>query len=126
MIMNDKALKIGIISREDYQKRTLAIARGEYRPDSDEPKIWFESLQSMAQILSNENRELLKIIMRKKPGSLKELETVTGRKSSNLSRTLKLMARYGIVKLEKQSRSIRPIVMVTDFQVEFGLDNNFA
>lgn len=126
MIMNDKILKIGIISREDYQKRTLAIARGEYRPDSDEPKIWFESLQSMAQILSNENRELLKIIMKTKPGSLKELETVTGRKSSNLSRTLKLMARYGIVKLEKHSRNIRPIVMVTDFKVEFGLDNNFA
>ncbi len=64
MIMNDRILKIGIISREDYQKRTLAIARGEYRPKKDEPKIWFESLQSMAQVLSNENRELLKIIGR--------------------------------------------------------------
>ncbi|MCP4106284.1 MAG: transcriptional regulator [Desulfobacteraceae bacterium] len=120
--MNDRILKIGIISREDYQKRTLAIARGEYRPKKDEPKIWFESLQSMAQVLSNENRELLKIILKEKPDSLKELEAVTGRKSSNLSRALRLMARYGIVKLEKHSRSIRPIVMVTDFKVEFGLD----
>ncbi|MCP4349390.1 MAG: transcriptional regulator [Desulfobacterales bacterium] len=124
--MNDRILTIGIISREDYQKRTLAIARGEYRPKKDEPKIWFESLQSMAQVLSNENRELLKIILEKKPDSLKELESVTGRKSSNLSRTLRLMARYGIVKLEKHSRSIRPVVMVTDFKVEFGLDTRFA
>ncbi len=124
--MNNNILKIGIISREDYQKRTLAIARGEYRPKSDEPKIWFESLQSMAQVLSNENRELLKIILKKKPGSLKELEAVTGRKSSNLSRTLKLMARYGIVKLEKHNRSIRPVVMVTDFKIEFDLNTRFA
>ncbi len=67
--MSDSILKIGIISREDYQKRTLAIARGEYKPEKDEPKIWFESLQSMAQVLSSENRELLKIILRKKRSS---------------------------------------------------------
>ncbi len=124
--MNDNILKIGIISREDYQKRTLAIARGEYKPEKDEPKIWFESLQSMAQVLSSENQELLKIILTKKPGSLRELEAVTGRKSSNLSRTLRLMARYGIVRLEKHSRCVRPVVMVTDFKVEFGLNTHFA
>jgi predicted transcriptional regulator len=120
--MNDKILKIGIISREDYQKRTLAIARGEYKPKSDEPKIWFESLQSIAHVLSSENRELLKIILKNKPDSLQELETVTGRKTSNLSNTLRLMARYGIVKLEEDTKSIRPIIMATDFKVEFGLN----
>jgi predicted transcriptional regulator len=121
--MNNKILKIGIISREDYQKRTIAIARGAYKPKSDEPKIWFESLQSMAQVLSNENRELLKVIINNKPNSLKELETVTGKKSSNLSRTLSMMARYGIVKLERHSRNIRPVVMATDFKVEFGINS---
>ena len=44
------------------KKRSLAIAQGEYKPEGDEPKIWFESLQSMAQALSSENQELLKII----------------------------------------------------------------
>jgi basic membrane lipoprotein Med (substrate-binding protein (PBP1-ABC) superfamily) len=34
-----------------------------------EPKVWFESLQSMAQILSNENQELLKTIVEQKPAS---------------------------------------------------------
>jgi predicted transcriptional regulator len=41
----------------------LAIARGEYQPRSDEPKIWFESVRSMAQVLSNENQLLLKTIL---------------------------------------------------------------
>ena len=120
--MNQKVLHIGIMPYKDYKKRSLAIARGEYRPQPDEPKIWFESLQSMAQILSNENQLLLKTILERKPESLKELEAVTGRSSSNLSRTLKTMARYGIVKMEKVHRNIKPIVEATDFTVQFGLN----
>jgi predicted transcriptional regulator len=122
--MNQKVLHIGIISYDDYKKRSLAIARGEYRLQLDEPKIWFESLQSMAQVLSNENQLLLKTIMERKPESLKELEAATGRSSSNLSRTLKTMARYGIVKMEKVRRNIRPVVEATDFTVQFGLYAN--
>ncbi len=101
--MPEKVVNIGTISREGYKNRTLAIARGEYKPAKDEPKIWFESLQSMAQALGNENRELPKKIMEDGPDSLKDLEKATGRKSGNLSRTLKTMARYGIVKLEKNT-----------------------
>ncbi len=119
--MNQKVLHIGIISYQDYKKRSMAIARGKYRPQSDEPKIWFESLQSMAQVLSNENQLLLKTILERKPESLKELEEATGRSSSNLSRTLRTMARYGIVKMEKVHRNIRPVVEATDFTVQFGL-----
>ncbi len=75
----------------------------------------------MAQVLSNENQLLLKTILECKPESLKELEAATGRSSSNLSRTLKTMARYGIVKMEKVHRNIRPVVEATDFTVQFGL-----
>ncbi|MDA3915344.1 MAG: transcriptional regulator [Deltaproteobacteria bacterium] len=103
------------------QKRTIAIARGEYKPKKGEPKVWFESVQSMAQILSSENQELLRIIKEQEPASLKELELASGRKRSNLSRTLNTMSRYGIVDLVKQKRTVKPIVKATDFNVEFGL-----
>jgi predicted transcriptional regulator len=119
--MATNSLRVGILSRSEYRKRTIAIARGEYIPKKDEPKLWFESLQSMAQVLSNDNQELLRVILEKKPASLKELENVTGRQSSNLSRTLKMMARYGIVELEKEQKAIRPIVKATSFKVEFGI-----
>lgn len=124
--MAKKAVKIGIISRDEYKNRTLAIARGEYKPKRGEPKIWFESVQSMAQILSSENQELLRIINEQKPRSLKELEVASGRKRSNLSRTLKTMSRYGIVDLVKKNRSIEPIVKATDFKIEFGLNTSFT
>jgi len=114
------------MSREDYKKRTMAIARGEYRPKKGEPKVWFETLQSMAQILSSENQQLLKIIKEKNPTSLKELEIATGRKRSNLSRTLRTMSRYGIIDLVKHNRTVQPIVKATDFKIEFGLDASSA
>ncbi len=119
--MNQKVLHIGIMSYQDYKRRTLAITRGEYRPRPNEPKVWFESLQSMAQVLSSENQALLKIILERKPESLKDLEAATGRSTSNLSRTLKTMARYGIVKIEKVRRNLKPVVEATDFTVQFGL-----
>ena len=65
-----KTLKIGIATYEDFKARTLAIAKGELKPNGDDPKIWFESLESMAQILSVKNRELLHVIRDKEPKSL--------------------------------------------------------
>ena len=120
--MGKKILKIGIISQDDYKKRTIAIARGKYKPRKNEPKVWFESVQSMAQVLSSENQKLLRTIKERKPASLKELALVSGRNRSNLSRTLNTMSRYGIVDLVKQKRTVKPIVKVTDFKVEFGLN----
>jgi predicted transcriptional regulator len=119
--MPKNVFKIGIMTREDYKQRSISIAQGEYIPKSNEPKIWFESLQSMAQVLNSENQRLLQLIMDKHPQSLKELEDLTGRSSSNLSRTLKTMAHYGIVELEKNKRQIVPRVKVSDFQIEFGI-----
>jgi len=62
------------------------------------------------------------MIRERKPESLKELELVSGRKRSNLSRTLETLSRYGIVELVKQERKVKPVVKATDFNVEFGLN----
>ncbi len=119
--MKTTTLLVGIMPFEQYKKRTIAIAKGEYVPKKDEPKIWFESLKSMAQILSSENQELLRVILDKNPQSLAELEELTGRAKSNLSRTLKTLQRYGIIELNKVKNMIVPKVKATDFKVEFGL-----
>jgi predicted transcriptional regulator len=90
--MKKMMMKIGILSREDYQKRTIAIAKGEYKPRANEPKVWFESMESLGQVLSGQNQELLRLIRDNHPSSLTELETISGRKKSNLSRTLKTLS----------------------------------
>ena len=119
--MITKVMKVGIISREDYVKRTIAIAKGKYKPRKEEPSIWFESLNSMSQVLSSDNQNLLKVIIEHKPRSLAELEKLSDRKKSNLSRTLKTLEKYGIVELPKKEGKLVPKVLATDFKVEFGL-----
>ena len=119
--MKMKTIRVGIMPLEQYRKRTISIAKGEYIPKKDEPKVWFESVKSMAQILSNENQNLLQVIIDNHPQSLKELEALTGRAKSNLSRTLKTLERYGIVELTKINNSLVPEVKATKFSVEFGL-----
>ncbi|MCK5339906.1 MAG: transcriptional regulator [Desulfobulbaceae bacterium] len=119
--MPTKVMKVGIISKKDYIKRTLAISKGAYKPRKDEPKVWFESIKSMSQVLSTENQELLRTIINNKPRSITELEGITNRKKSNLSRTLKTLEKYGIVELNKIKGKITPKVKATDFRVEFGL-----
>jgi len=119
--MAAKVLRVGIISKGEYRKRTIALAKGKYKPRKDEPKIWFESVKSMAQVLSSENQELLRLILEKKPHSLADLENLSGRKKANLSRTLKTLERYGVVVLKKEKNRIVPVVKATDFKVEFGL-----
>ena len=119
--MADKIIKIGIISKEDYKKRTIAIAKGEYDLRKTEPKIWFESMESLGQLLSGQNQKLLRLIRDRHPASIVELEAMSGRKKSNLSRTLKTLSNYGIVDLIKEKGMVRPIVNATDFQVELSI-----
>ena len=119
--MKLKTITVGIMSKEAYKARTISIAKGEYKVKKDEPKIWFESIKSLAQILSNENQDLLKIILQNNPKSLKELGELSGRAKSNLSRTLKTLERYGIVELHKENKALVPEVKATSFKVEFGL-----
>ena len=106
-----RTLRVGIASYEQMKARTVAIARGEYRPAADEPKVWFTSAESFARVLSDRNRALLGIIAESAPESLARLAELSGRKKSNLSRTLKTMERYGFVYLSRGARgSVTPRV----------------
>ena len=43
-------LKIGIMPREQLQRRILDIASGKIKPKSSEPKIWFNSIKSLGEV----------------------------------------------------------------------------
>jgi len=117
-----KTLRVGIASYEDMKARTMAIARGEHRPSRDEPKVWFTSLESLAKILSARNQLLLEQIATEKPSSLAELEEISGRARSNLSRTLRTMEKYGLVELlEGRDRKLVPRVPYSRIELEVPL-----
>jgi predicted transcriptional regulator len=97
-------LKVGIASYDEMKALTMAIARERRKVSAQQPRVWFPSTESFAKVLSAGNRDLLRVIAEKAPGSLDELAQLTGRKKSNLSRTLKTMANYGLVRLERGPR----------------------
>lgn len=115
-----RTLKVGIASYEEMKARTLAVGRGERRVGPGEPKVWFTSTESFAKVLSAGNRELLRVIAERAPGSLDELARMTGRAKSNLSRTLRTMEGYGLVRLERGERG-RIMPTVTHDRVELDL-----
>ena len=112
-----KIIKIGIASQEKIRERMLAIAKGELKPKPSDPKIWFTSMRSLSQVLSDENRALLDVIRTARPVSISALADLTGRKQGNLSRTLKTMSRYGLVKMEKHDRFMRPVAQAERYQI---------
>lgn len=101
-------LKVGIADPEEMKARTLRIARGEEKPSPGDPSAWFVSTESFAKILSAPNREMLRVIAQEKPDSLDALAALTGRQKSNLSRTLKAMIGYGLIRMERDGRKLAP------------------
>lgn len=120
-------LRIGIASPAEYKARTIAIARGELKPAANAPKVWFTSIESVAKVLSNKNRELLAVIAAERPESLQALAERTGRAKSNLPRTLKTMERYGLVRMEKRAGwAIAPRSVYDEVLVDLTWGNRAA
>jgi predicted transcriptional regulator len=113
-----KKMIIGIASQQDIRARALAIARGDHRLRAGRPKIWFTSMRSLAEVLSEENRALLRVIREHKPESLSRLAEITGRAPSNLSRTLKTMGHDGLVEMQRDARTVRPVVNASEFFIQ--------
>jgi len=116
-----KILKVGIASTDAIKQRTIEIATGKRKRGPNDPKVWFTSINSLAQVLSEPNRLLLEMIRRAEPASMTELAGLTGRKASNLSRTLRTMENYKLVRLERTDQHVRPIVDWDKLDVEIPL-----
>ncbi len=105
--------------REQFQRRVIDIASGKVRPKLSEPKIWFNSIKSLGEVLSDKNMRLLKLINECNPESIGELARLSGRQTSNISRTLKTMEKYGIVELKKNAQKVRPTTVATEFDIQY-------
>jgi predicted transcriptional regulator len=94
-----KTIGIGVMPQDLIRASVIAVAKGEYMPKPGEPEICFTSMKSVAEVMSDRSRALLKVIRETKPDSMAVLAKATGRQPGNLSRTMKTMSRYGLVEL---------------------------
>lgn len=121
---------------QEFKEFTLAVARGERQVDPNDPKIWseavegegeagavqFRSLEAGAKLLSAKNRALLRAIVARKPRSVSELASMTGRAEQNVLRTLRKLTDAGIVRLDKgEGRAYRPVVATRKVYFEIDL-----
>ncbi|WP_131114767.1 transcriptional regulator [Lichenihabitans psoromatis] len=116
-----KILKVGIADSEDMKARTLRIARGEEKPSPGDPTAWFVSTESFSKVLSAPNREMLRLIATEQPDSLDALAALTGRAKSNLSRTLKAMIGYGLIRMVRDGRKLAPKLVYDRVMLELAL-----
>ncbi len=127
--MARKVMKVGVMPYREMKARTIAIARGRHKPVPGEPKVWFMSLKSLASVLSEDNQALLQAIREHHPESIAELQEITGRAASNLTRTLHTLERYGLVELQVTAQAegkggrapLKPVVLTdgVDLQLSF-------
>jgi len=118
--MKNRTLKVGIAPRSAVFQYMRDVVSGRRKRTADDPDIWFSSVESFARVLSEKNRALLAMIAEKRPDSIDALAAASGRAKSNLSRTLRTMEHYGLVKFKKgEGRKLRPVV--TFGRVELSL-----
>jgi predicted transcriptional regulator len=104
------------------QTRCVIGIKGQ-TPDPDYPvDIWFDSLKSVANVLSKENQQLLKVIAEQQPQSVTELASLTGRAVSNVSRTLKTLGKYNLVEMQSAKTMLRPKAIHQEFLVVVNND----
>jgi len=85
-----------------------AVARGERPAPADAAVPSFNSVEALARLLTPENRRLLALIRDRKPRSVAELATLSGRAQPNLARTLAKLEAAGFVAMRADGRRKAP------------------
>jgi predicted transcriptional regulator len=118
-----KELKVAIMSKEEMKEYTLKVAKGEIKPDANAPKIFFPSVRAMAEALNENNRLLMESINKHHPVTINELAALVHKDTGNVSRALKRLENYGLVKLEKTPGrpDKTPTVIAEKISVELSL-----
>lgn len=68
--------------------------------------------------LTPEALELLRLISEKAPANVHALAILSGRSQPNVSRSLRLLAKHGLLNLVRQGREIRPVPAAREVRVD--------
>jgi predicted transcriptional regulator len=98
-------------SLSELREEMRGVARGE-RHASPLPAA------PLLAVLTPEAMELLGVLLRERPSSIRELVTRTGRAQPNVSRSLQLLARHNLVRLVREGREVRPEPIAREVRVD--------
>jgi predicted transcriptional regulator len=115
--MKVKRIAIGIKRLEDSLKDFAEVWRGVEtgKRMRKEKGIFFESIDDMRAVLTNNRLMILKAIREKNPKSVYELSKVLRRNLKNVNEDLKLLAEIGLVTLEVTKTDKKRITPHVDY-----------
>lgn len=117
--MKIKRIDIGIKgleeSLQDFADAWKKVQAGE-RVKKDEA-IYFETVDAMRSVLTNNRLLILRTIRERKPHSVYELAKILGRDLKNVNQDLMLLAEIGLVTLEKTTTDKKRVIPHVDYNM---------
>ena len=107
-----------IQSLGSLEREMRAVARGARAAPADAAKPSFNSAEALLRLLTPANRQLLALIRDRKPGSVAELVSMTGRAQPNLTRTLAKLEAAGFITMKSVGRRKAPSAVIKKIVVE--------
>ena len=92
---------------EDFRQTFDAVAAGQRVRRRD--AVYFTSIEAARNLLTPGRLALLRAIRAKQPGSIYELAQTVGRDLKNVQDDLRLLARYGLVRMRRGRRLGREV-----------------
>ena len=77
-------------------------------------------MPNISTLSSSGSLELLRIINQEHPPNVSQLAARTGRAQSNVSRSLQLLARHGLIRLERAGKEVRPVALARSIGVDLA------
>ncbi len=112
--MKVKTIAINIKSADELKDDVIGLCeraeKGEYLDEVKDAEVSFASIEAVKKILTLKRIQLLKVIKRKHPKSLRELSRMLKRDIKNVAEDIKILEQVGLVSIEKEGKSFRPQV----------------
>ncbi|MEZ3171165.1 hypothetical protein ABNG03_11170 [Halorubrum sp. RMP-47] len=106
--------------RSDLEKRLEAIDAGE-DVEPRQPTLSIEDLETFGRVFCSTNLELIEAVVEHEPGSIRELARLVDRNPPEVLENVNELADYGLVELEEDGRSKRPIVWYDEIDADIPL-----
>ncbi|QIB73893.1 winged helix DNA-binding protein [Halogeometricum borinquense] len=121
--MPEKVLTVRVESNNEFFDRALEAAAnaGASEMTNNQYGVSLPDEAALARVLSERSLELIRTPAREEPSSLRELARLADRDLKNVSNVINNLAELGLVKIEQDGRSNRPVVWYNEIHVEYDL-----
>ena len=95
----------------ELREEMRAVARGDRRAAA-------LPAAPLLAALSRDALDLLAIVLRERPATIADLVSATGRAQPNVSRSLQHLASFGLIRLEREGRDVRPVPVAREVRID--------